>query len=82
MDPDQDKDIILKRVDRLEPGMTVARDIHSSKGCRLLSAGDELTYDDIDRLKRWNKRSIYIQDPDENSSEDQSGTRSDYREAS
>lgn len=81
MGSDSNEHILLKRVDRLEAGMVVARDIHSRDGCRLLSAGDELTYDDIDRLKRWSKRSIHIHDP-EAESKDENQDEPNYREAS
>lgn len=81
MSTDESDNIVLMRVDRLEPGMEVARSIHSEGGCRLLSEGDELTYDDIERLKRWKKRSIYIVAPEEEEApDDENG--GGYRQAS
>lgn len=77
-----DEDIILTRVDRLEPGMVVARDIHTAEGIRLLSEGDELTFDDIDRLKSWNKRSIYILEHPEDPENSDPNNAESYRQAS
>lgn len=83
MGAESNENIVLVRVDRLEPGMVVARNIHTDEGIRLLSEGDELTFEDIDRLKQWNKRSIYIVDPaeDDDSNSNPNGAEP-YRQAS
>lgn len=82
MSTKNNEDIRLVRVDRLEPGMVVARDIHTDEGIRLLSEGDELTLDDIDRLKQWNKRSIYIIEPENGNTNSDSNDAKPYPQAS
>lgn len=82
MSSESNEDIVLVRVDRLEPGMVVARDIHTDEGIRLLSEGDELSFEDIDRLKQWNKRSIYIKGPDDGDTNSDPDDAEPYRQAS
>lgn len=64
--PENDQEAVEQiRVRRLKSGMILARDIHSSDGCPLLQAGKELTRKDIERLKRWNKRFVFIERNDD-----------------
>ena len=49
-----------KRVTRLVPGMKLARAAHSREGTRLFDKDVELTGSDIDKLKKWNVRFVYI----------------------
>lgn len=81
MGTDKRDNVTLKRVDRLNPGMVVGRDIHSSAGTRLLSEGDVLSSQDIQRLQDWNKRCIHVKDPDGNSPNNDH-TSSNFRQAS
>lgn len=65
------------RVRELEPGMVLARNVHSSDGCVLLSEGDQLDIQDIERLKRWKKSYVYVYPPEDegqgDSEEDMAG---------
>lgn len=60
--------VVRKRVRELEPGMVLARPIHSSNGCRLKQAGDSLDPEDVERLRRWKTGTVYVFDPDDSSS--------------
>lgn len=59
-----DRPVVRRRVSELEPGQTLARAVHADNGCRLLSEGCTLEQDDIERLKRHNRRTVRIDDPD------------------
>lgn len=48
------------RVRELEKDMVLARPVYSRNGCTLLQEGKQLTTQDIDRLKRWKKRYVYV----------------------
>lgn len=50
------------RVRDLEVGMVVARPVHSEDGSRLVSEGEALAVEDIDRLKQWNVRRVTVTD--------------------
>ncbi len=51
---------VKKRVSRLVPGMKLARSAHSREGTRLFDKDVELTGSDIDKLKKWKVRFVYI----------------------
>jgi hypothetical protein len=68
MDPDDLPPVVRKRIRELEPGMVLARPVHSSNGCRLKQAGEPLDSEDVKRLQRWETGTAYIFDPDDTSS--------------
>ncbi len=51
---------VQKRVRELSPGMKLAKPAHSRSGSRLFDEGTKLTGADIDKLKNWNVRSVYV----------------------
>lgn len=64
--PEQDMpDIIEMRIRELEPGLILARAVHSRDGTRLKQAGERLDERDVERLQRWKTGSVYVFDPDD-----------------
>ena len=60
-----------KRVRNLETGMVVAKPVYSRDGCTLLQEGKVLNSRDIERLRGWNTRFVYVKpfDPDNETGE-------------
>jgi hypothetical protein len=56
--------MMQKRVRNLETGMVLAKPVYSSDGCTLLQEGTVLKSREIERLRGWNKRFVYVR-PDE-----------------
>ena len=51
---------LQKRVRELESGMELAKPVHDRDGSRLFPAGKKLEADDIERLKQWKIRRVYV----------------------
>ncbi|GEM_PF-6896200 len=51
---------VQKRIRELAPGMELAKAAHSRSGSRLFDEGVTLSGADIDKLKNWNVRSVYV----------------------
>ena len=49
--------------DFVEPGMVLARDVYDEDGTIMVSAGTALTERLLARLKKWEIRSAFIQNP-------------------
>jgi len=49
-----------KRVRDLTSGMVLARPVHTTEGSRLFSEGKILEARDIEKLKNWNIRSVFV----------------------
>lgn len=62
---DDAPDIIKVRIRDLEPGLFLARAVHSKDGTRLKQAGERLDEGDVERLQRWKTGSVYVFDPDD-----------------
>lgn len=58
-------DILKVRIRELEPGLILARAVHSSDGTRLKQAGETLDQEDVERLQRWKTGSVHVFDPDD-----------------
>lgn len=63
--PEDVPDIITVRIRELEPGLVLARAVHSSDGTRLKQAGEQLDEEDVNRLRRWKTGSVYVFDPED-----------------
>lgn len=64
--PEQDMpDIIEMRIRDLEPGLILARAVHSRDGTRLKQAGERLDERDVKRLQRWKTGSVHVFDPND-----------------
>ena len=50
-------------LDFVEPGMVLARDVYDEDGTIMISAGTALTERLLARLKKWEIRSAFIQNP-------------------
>lgn len=48
------------RVKNLAPGMELAKAVHSDGGSRLFEQDVKLTGSDIDRMKKWEVRYVYV----------------------
>jgi hypothetical protein len=57
--------IMRLRIRNLKTGLILARPIHSESGVRLLPEGKKLNKNDIERLKNWNGRIVYVYRPEE-----------------
>lgn len=52
--------MVLKRCVELQPGMVIAKDVHTKAGILLLNAGEEVTTDSIEKLKKNEVSFIFI----------------------
>lgn len=56
--------MIQLRIRDLETGMVLAKPVYSKDGCTLLNEGNVIDTRDIDRLRQWNKRFVYVLPPE------------------
>ena len=56
------KIMLLKRCGELQPGMVIAKDVHTKSGLLLLNSGEEVTADSIEKLKNNDVSFVFIKD--------------------
>lgn len=54
--------MLLKRCGELQPGMVIAKDVHTKAGLLLLNSGEEVTADSIEKLKNNDVSFVFIKD--------------------
>ena len=54
--------MLLKRCGELQPGMVIAKDVHTKSGLLLLNSGEEVTADSIEKLKNNDVSFVFIKD--------------------
>ena len=54
--------MVLKRCGELQPGMVIAKDVHTKAGILLLNANEEVTADSIEKLKKNDVSFIFIKE--------------------
>ena len=54
--------MLLKRCGELQPGMVIAKDVHTKLGLLLLNSGEEVTADSIEKLKNNDVSFVFIKD--------------------
>lgn len=67
---DQPDPMMQLRVRDLETGMVLARTVYSQDGCTLFKEGKRLDTRDIDRLRMWDKRYVYVKPTDDSQPSD------------
>ena len=56
------KIMVLKRCGELQPGMVIAKDVHTKAGLLLLNSGEEVTADSIEKLKNNDVSFVFIKE--------------------
>ena len=54
--------MLLKRCGELQPGMVIAKDVHTRAGLLLLNSGEEVTADSIEKLKNNDVSFVFIKE--------------------